>query len=99
RSPEASHFPYTTLFRSWNGQQVFEEKELAGQIRQALQNIVDVLAEAGGKPEHIVRLTWYITDKKDYLANLKGIGEAYRTVMGKRSEEHTSELQSRENLV
>lgn len=67
----------------WNGQQVFEEKELVGQIRQALQNIVDVLAEAGGRPEHIVRLTWYVTDKRDYLANLKGVGEAYRSVLGK----------------
>ncbi len=67
----------------WNGQQVFEEKELVGQIRQALQNIVDVLAEAGGRPEHIVRLTWYVTDKRDYLANLKGVGEAYRAVLGR----------------
>src|SRR5690606_18663670 len=67
----------------WTGQQVFEEKELVGQTRQALQNIVDVLAEAGAKPEHVVRLTWYVTDKRDYLANLKGIGEAYRSVMGR----------------
>lgn len=67
----------------WNGDQVFEEKELVGQIRQTLQNILDILAEAGGGPEHIVRLTWYVTDKRDYLANLKGVGEAYRAVMGK----------------
>ena len=67
----------------WTGQQVFEEKDLAGQTRQALENIVAVLAEAGGRPEHIVRMTWYVVDKKDYLANLKGIGEAYRAVMGR----------------
>jgi enamine deaminase RidA (YjgF/YER057c/UK114 family) len=67
----------------WTGDQVFEEKELAGQIRQTLQNILAVLAEAGGGPEHIVRMTWYVTDKQDYLANLKGVGEAYRTVIGR----------------
>lgn len=67
----------------WNGQQVFEEKDLVGQIRQALQNVADILAEAGGRPEHVVRLTWFITDKHDYLANLRAVGEAYRSVMGK----------------
>ena len=67
----------------WTGQQVFEEKDLAGQTRQALENIVAVLAEAGGRPEHVVRMTWYIVDKQDYLANLKGIGEAYRAVMAR----------------
>ncbi|TYR33145.1 RidA family protein [Mesorhizobium microcysteis] len=67
----------------WNGQQVFEASDLAGQTRQALENIVAVLAEAGGRPEHVVRLTWYVVDKRDYLANLKGIGEAYRAVMGR----------------
>ena len=60
---------------------VFEEKELAGRSGQALQNIVDVWRGLRS-PEHIVADP-YITDKKDYLANLKGIGEAYRTVMGK----------------
>ena len=67
----------------WTGDQVFEAKDLAGQTRQALANIVAVLAEAGGRPEHVVRMTWFITDKQEYLANLKGIGEAYRAVMGK----------------
>lgn len=67
----------------WNGDQVFEEKDLVGQTRQTLENIVAVLAEAGGRPEHIVRMTWYITDKRDYLSNLRGIGEAYRAVLGK----------------
>jgi enamine deaminase RidA (YjgF/YER057c/UK114 family) len=67
----------------WTGEQVFEAKDLVGQTRQTLQNIVAILAEAGGGPEHIVRMTWYVTDKQDYLANLKGIGEAYRAVMGR----------------
>jgi len=67
----------------WNADQVFEEKDLVGQIRQTLQNIVDVLKEAGGRPEHLVKLTWYITDKKDYLANVREVGAAYRAVLGK----------------
>lgn len=67
----------------WTGEQVFEAKDLAGQTRQTLENIVAILAEAGGRPEHIVRMTWYVVDKQDYLANLKGIGEAYRAVMGR----------------
>lgn len=67
----------------WTGTQVFEAKDLAGQIRQTLQNIVDIVREAGGSPEHIVKMTWYITSKSDYLANLKAVGDAYRSVMGK----------------
>ncbi len=67
----------------WNAEQVFEEKDLVGQIRQTLENIVAVLAEAGAGPEHVVRMTWYVTDKKDYLANLREIGAAYRSVMGR----------------
>ncbi|MGQ2910016.1 MAG: RidA family protein [Aliihoeflea sp.] len=67
----------------WNGDQVFEAKDLVGQTRQTLQNIVDVLAEAGAGPEHLVRMTWYITDKRAYLDNLKGIGAAYRDVIGR----------------
>lgn len=67
----------------WTGDQVFEAKDLVGQTRQTLQNIVAILSEAGGRPEHIVRMTWYVVDKQDYLANLKGVGEAYRAVMGR----------------
>ena len=67
----------------WNADQVFEAKDLAGQVRQTLENVVTILAEAGARPEHVVRMTWYITDKQDYLANLKAIGEAYRVVMGR----------------
>ena len=54
----------------------------SGQVRQALQNVVAVLAEAGGKPEHIARMNWYITDKQSYISSFRGIGEAYREVMG-----------------
>jgi enamine deaminase RidA (YjgF/YER057c/UK114 family) len=61
----------------------FRSERLADQVRQALQNIVDVLSEANGRPEHLVRLTWYITSRDEYLLDLKGIGEAYRTVIGR----------------
>jgi enamine deaminase RidA (YjgF/YER057c/UK114 family) len=57
--------------------------DLAGQVRQALNNIVDVLAEAGAKPEHIVRLNWYLVDKREYLAASKQIGEIYREILGR----------------
>jgi len=67
----------------WNGQSQFETDDLAGQVRQTLQNVVDVLAEAGAKPEHITSMTWYLTDKKDYLGNLAGIGKAYREIIGR----------------
>jgi enamine deaminase RidA (YjgF/YER057c/UK114 family) len=67
----------------WNSQCVFEAKDFVGQVRQTLQNIVDVIAEAGARPEHIVRLTWYVTDMDAYRAGGKAIGEAYRAVIGK----------------
>jgi enamine deaminase RidA (YjgF/YER057c/UK114 family) len=60
-----------------------ETDDLTGQVRQALQNVVDVLAEAGAAPQHIVSMTWYLTDKKEYVGNLKSIGQAYREVMGR----------------
>ncbi|HTT11866.1 MAG TPA: RidA family protein [Burkholderiaceae bacterium] len=67
----------------WNAEQRFDHADLAGQARQALQNVVDVLAEAGGRPEHITRLTWYLLDKRDYLAQAGPIGAAYRAVIGR----------------
>ena len=67
----------------WNGQCKFERHDLVGQVRQTLQNVVDVLAEAGAGPEHVASMTWYLTDKKDYLANLEGIGKAYREIIGR----------------
>jgi enamine deaminase RidA (YjgF/YER057c/UK114 family) len=62
---------------------VWGAKDFAGQFRQALDNVLEVLAQARGKPEHIVRLTWYVLDKREYLASLKEVGDAYRTLMGK----------------
>jgi enamine deaminase RidA (YjgF/YER057c/UK114 family) len=67
----------------WTGQGEWKEKAFAGQFRQTIQNILDVLAEARGKPEHIVRLTWYVLDRDEYLASLKEVGAAYRELMGK----------------
>ncbi|HEY1230576.1 MAG TPA: RidA family protein [Ramlibacter sp.] len=66
----------------WDAQCVFHTDDFAGQTRQALQNIVDVLREAGGKPEHIMRMTWYVTDKREYLAAGREIGKAYREIIG-----------------
>jgi enamine deaminase RidA (YjgF/YER057c/UK114 family) len=66
----------------WDAQGRFASVHLADQVKLALQNVVAVLAEAGGGPEHIVRLTWYLTSRDDYVAQLKEIGAAYRAVMG-----------------
>ena len=66
----------------WDGQGQFHTDDLAGQVRQALANVVTVLAEAGAKPEHIVRMTWYVTDKRAYVAAARDIGAAYRELIG-----------------
>jgi len=67
----------------WTGQGEWRERSFAGQFRQALENILAVLREANGRPEHIVRLTWYVLDKKEYLAALKEVGAAYRELLGR----------------
>ena len=67
----------------WNADQEFETDDFAGQVRQALENIVTVLAEGGAAPHHIVRMTWYVTDKREYLASLKAIGAAYKATIGR----------------
>ena len=67
----------------WTGKQVFETEDFVGQAEQALRNIVEILAEAGAGPEHIVRLNWYVLDKTEYLDGLKELGAAYRRVMGR----------------
>ena len=67
----------------WNAEQKFESDDFVAQTRQALANVVAVLAEAGGRPEHLVRLTWYVTDKQEYISRLKEVGEAYRSVIGR----------------
>ncbi|HXZ52897.1 MAG TPA: RidA family protein [Burkholderiales bacterium] len=67
----------------WTGQGAWQETGFAGQFRQALANILAVLAEAGGRPEHLVRLTWYVLDRQEYLDSLKEVGAAYRELIGK----------------
>lgn len=66
----------------WNAEQRFETDDFVAQCRQALRNVVTVLAEAGAGPENIARMTWYVVDKREYLANLRGLGQIYREVMG-----------------
>lgn len=67
----------------WNAEQEFETDDFVGQVEQALKSIVELLACAGAGPEHLVRLTWYVTDKREYLANLKALGRAYKAVIGR----------------
>lgn len=67
----------------WDGNEVFQTDDLVGQVRQALANIVAILAEAGAKPEHIVRMNWYLADKDEYNARLAEIGAAYRELIGR----------------
>jgi enamine deaminase RidA (YjgF/YER057c/UK114 family) len=66
----------------WDAQQRFEV-DLAGQVRRALANVLAVLAEAGGAPENVARMTWYVTDREAYLRELEPIGAAYRELMGR----------------
>jgi enamine deaminase RidA (YjgF/YER057c/UK114 family) len=66
----------------WNASCAFDSDDLVAQTRQALANIVAVLAEAGARPEHIVRMTWYLTDRREYLARAREIGRAYRELIG-----------------
>lgn len=67
----------------WNGQSVFETDDFIGQCKQALQNIVDTLNCANAKPEHMVRMTWYVKDKKEYLARGRELGKVYQEILGK----------------
>jgi len=67
----------------WNAEQRFESDDFVAQVEQALANIVAVLAEADARPEHLVRLTWYITDKREYLARLPEVGGVYRRTIGR----------------
>lgn len=66
----------------WDAQCVFHSDDFAAQTRVALQNVVEVLKEAGGKPEHIMRMTWYVIDKREYLAAGREIGSAFREIIG-----------------
>ena len=67
----------------WNGDQVFESDDFVDQVEMALRNVLAILKEADAGPEHLVRLTWYITDKREYLSRLRDVGAVYRTVFGK----------------
>jgi enamine deaminase RidA (YjgF/YER057c/UK114 family) len=66
----------------WNADQHFDSPDFVAQTRQALENIVALVGEAGGKAEHITRLTWYVIDKNEYMSRLRDLGNAYRSVMG-----------------
>ncbi len=67
----------------WNGNQVFETADFVGQMEQALRNIAAIVTEAGGSVTDIVRLTWFVTDKREYMARQKEVGESYQRVMGR----------------
>lgn len=67
----------------WNAEQKFESDDFIDQVAQTLRNIVAVLTEAGAEPQHIVRLTWYVTDKKEYLSRQKELGKTYREIIGR----------------
>ena len=67
----------------WDAECRFQTDDFAGQARQALANVVAVLAEGGAKPEHITRMTWYVTSKREYLASGKAVGAAYRELIGR----------------
>jgi enamine deaminase RidA (YjgF/YER057c/UK114 family) len=77
----------TTIFVGgqigWNGQQQFESDDFVTQARQALRNVLAIMAEAGAGPEHITRMTWYVTDKREYVASYRALGAAYREVVGR----------------
>ena len=67
----------------WDQDQRFQAKDFAGQFEQTLMNILAVLREAGAGPEHVTRMTWFITDKKIYLTEIRQVGEIYRRLMGR----------------
>ena len=67
----------------WDEAQRFPADDLTGQVRQALANVLAVLAEAGAGPEHVARMTWYVTDRDEYLREARAIGEAWRELMGR----------------
>ena len=66
----------------WNENEKLVSSDLVLQTKQALSNVITILNEAGGKPENLARLTWYVVDKKEYLANQREIGKVYREILG-----------------
>jgi enamine deaminase RidA (YjgF/YER057c/UK114 family) len=75
-------FVFVAGMVGWDADCVWHTDDFAGQVRQALTNVVAVLTEAGAKPEHIMRMTWYVTDKQEYLAAGKEIGAIFRELIG-----------------
>lgn len=67
----------------WDDTQTFQADDFIGQMEQALINIRTILEAAGGSPEDLVRMTWYVTDKQDYLARQREVGEVYRRILGR----------------
>lgn len=67
----------------WNTYAKFESDDFVAQVEQALSNVMQILVKAGGKPSHLVRLNWYLTDKAEYVARQKEVGEVYRRVIGR----------------
>ncbi|WP_417452018.1 RidA family protein [Kordiimonas sp.] len=67
----------------WTKDMVFEAEDFLGQVRQTLENTLAVMAVAGASPEHVARMTWYVTDRDEYIANLRGLGQIWRELMGK----------------
>ena len=74
---------FTAGVVGWDEREHFVSEDMAGQFRQVLKNIVAILAEDGARPEHIVRMTWYVTSRDEYVRDIRRIGEIYREIMGK----------------
>jgi enamine deaminase RidA (YjgF/YER057c/UK114 family) len=74
---------FTAGVVGWDEEERFAALDLVGQFRQVLANTLAILAEGGAGPEHVVRMTWYVTDRSDYVANLREIGAVYRELIGK----------------
>jgi enamine deaminase RidA (YjgF/YER057c/UK114 family) len=74
---------FTAGVVGWDEQEHFVSENLVGQFRQVLLNTIAILAEGGAGPEHVVRMTWYVTDRQDYVRNIAEIGAIYRELMGK----------------
>jgi enamine deaminase RidA (YjgF/YER057c/UK114 family) len=74
---------FTAGLVGWNEEQRFVSEDMVGQFRQTLLNILAILAEDGAGPEHVVRMTWYVTSRDDYVANISAIGAVYRELMGR----------------
>jgi enamine deaminase RidA (YjgF/YER057c/UK114 family) len=67
----------------WNAEQRFESDDFVAQVRQALDNAIAVIAVAGARPEHVVRMTWYVTDRHEYVNSYEALGPVYRAAMGR----------------